>query len=105
MKTHEAHFTATQSCCPSCGYGPLDGSTELDFDGGSKNLGPQKGDISLCLKCADILCYNEEVGKIGMVIKKMDQTEFDLLDEDVKQNVFKAQTQIKRYHEFVKDKK
>lgn len=77
------HAEEVKSYCPLCGYGPLDGADgysaeenadifdetgDIDPDKLPEPMKPKPGCITLCGRCAGILIYDKQGGKL--VIRK-----------------------------------
>lgn len=54
METHRTKL----NFCPVCGY-KMDLASSMSDDGVDRH--PKSGDIGLCLKCGEILCYNDDM--------------------------------------------
>lgn len=73
----------TKPCpCPKCGYN-LDRATSVEF----KDFhAPKNGDLTMCMKCGEMLMYNEDV-----LIVPLPQDVFDELDVETKTKLLKMQ--------------
>lgn len=70
--------------CPYCGY-TVDHATSTRGDGG-----PKPHDLSICLKCGNVMEYGED-----FALQKFPQVLFDELPEEVKYEIKMVQEALK----------
>lgn len=73
--------------CPSCGH-KIDRTSSVHGD-----YGPAEGDISLCIRCANVSIFDSELG-----LRRPSMREFNQLmdDPELRETILKAKSVIKR---------
>jgi hypothetical protein len=57
QRTGEGVWLMPPNCCPACGY-TLDAHGDLTDDSPC----PQSGDLTVCMRCVEVLCFTEHMG-------------------------------------------
>lgn len=85
--------------CPKCGS-PNDAATSCDETDREQNVRPRPGDISVCIRCASILQFQED---LTVKIISMDETG---ADDDTKFQIARLQQKIQqiKWDEFKNDR-
>lgn len=88
-----------KSHCPTCNYGPLETATCVEIaeeDDHTDSVKANKGDITICARCGEVLFFDEEVGgelKIALATKEV----WDKINEDEEftQLIKQVQTKVR----------
>lgn len=80
------HGVVEVSKCPACGYANLDCATGA-FE---EDLTPKPGDLSLCIRCGDMLVFTDKLG-----LRLPTKEEYENLPDYVKKQIIQAQIVIR----------
>lgn len=79
-----------RATCPTCGYG-FDSATSIETGEAAR---PREGDLSLCLKCGELLTWNDQMRLVPPSLEVL--MNLETTQPDTAKDISRAQAMIRK---------